>query len=109
MAFGDAYAYKTNSRFVVALAESGERDRTVGGDTVKVVDLVLHGFANGRRNNTIVGTVEEDAKFSDLENNVAYKPEDVAEFVGDENSVAPGETTASHVVTGYQGGADTPA
>lgn len=51
MAFGSAYAYHTNTRDVVALAESDEY--SVGGNTV--VDLVLVGFDNGRRTAVVVG------------------------------------------------------
>ena len=45
MAFGDVYAFRTNSRAVVAIAESDEY--SAGEDTV--VDVVLVGVDNGRR------------------------------------------------------------
>ena len=45
MAFGDIYAFRTNSRAVVAIAESDEY--SAGEDTV--VDVVLVGVDNGRR------------------------------------------------------------
>ena len=54
MAFGDIYAYKTNSRNVAAIAESDEY--TVGSDTV--VDLVLIGVASGRRTAVVVAASE---------------------------------------------------
>lgn len=50
MAFGDAYKFKTNSRDVVALAESDEYSS--GEDTV--VDIVLVGVDNGRRAGVLV-------------------------------------------------------
>lgn len=50
MAFGDVYKFKTNSRDVVALAESDEYSS--GEDTV--VDVVLVGVDNGRRAGVLV-------------------------------------------------------
>ena len=54
MAFGDVYAFRTNSRAVVALAESDEY--SVGEDTV--VDVVLVGVDSGRRTGVPVAASE---------------------------------------------------
>jgi hypothetical protein len=54
MAFGDVYGFKTNSRVVVAVAESDEY--ADGEDTV--VDVVLLGFDNGRRRGVVVAANE---------------------------------------------------
>ena len=54
MAFGDVYGFKTNSRVVVAVAESDEY--ADGGDTV--VDVVLLGVDNGRRRGVVVAANE---------------------------------------------------
>lgn len=55
MAFGDVYGFKTNSRVVVAVAESDEFSGD-GEDTL--VDLVLLGFDNGRRSGVTVAANE---------------------------------------------------
>jgi hypothetical protein len=55
MSFGAIYAYRTNSRNVVAIAESDEY--SAGSDTV--VDVVLVGVDNGRRQGV---TVAADAE-----------------------------------------------
>jgi hypothetical protein len=57
MAFGDVYGFKTNSRVVVAVAESDEY--ADGEDTV--VDVVLLGVDNGRRRGVVVAADEEAA------------------------------------------------
>ena len=54
MAFGDIYAFRTNSRAVVAIAESDEY--SAGEDTV--VDVVLVGVDNGRRAGVSVAASE---------------------------------------------------
>lgn len=56
MAFGEIYAFRTNSRSVVAIAESDER--SVGDDTV--VDVVLVGVDNGRRSGVKVAASSEE-------------------------------------------------
>jgi hypothetical protein len=56
MAFGDIYAFRTNSRSVVAIAESDEY--SAGEDTV--VDVVLVGVDNGRRTGVSVAATEGD-------------------------------------------------
>ena len=55
MAFGDVYAFRTNSRSVVAIAESDEYSGA-GEDTV--VDVVLVGVDNGRRTGVPVAASE---------------------------------------------------
>lgn len=106
MAFGDVYGYKTNSRFVVASAESDERE-TENPDWVDggaqedpdasgepryfyAVDLVLHGFANGRRNNCPV-TVGAGA-FNEVPTNTAVRAADVDALAA---GTTPGETTGA--------------
>jgi hypothetical protein len=56
MAFGDVYAFRTNSRAVVAIAESDEY--SAGEDTV--VDVVLVGVDSGRRTGVTVAASEGD-------------------------------------------------
>jgi hypothetical protein len=56
MAFGDIYAFRTNSRSVVAIAESDEY--SAGEDTV--VDVVLVGVDSGRRTGVPVAASEGD-------------------------------------------------
>lgn len=109
MAFADGYGYKTNSRFVVALAESDERatdnpdwtaegagepypdpDSTGQPRYFYAVDLVLHGFANGRRNNVPV-TVGA-AAFNDVPNNTVVRAADVDALAA---GTTPGETTGA--------------
>jgi hypothetical protein len=58
MAFGDIYGFKTNSRVVVAVAESDEYSGD-GEDTL--VDLILLGFDSGRRTGVPVAATEGDA------------------------------------------------
>lgn len=55
MAFGDIYAFRTNSRSVVAIAESDEYS---GGGEDTVVDVVLVGVDNGRRTGVTVAASE---------------------------------------------------
>lgn len=113
MAFGDSYAYKTNSRFVAAVAESDERatanpayDGTAGQDDSPTgepenffaVDLVLVGFNNGRRNNTWV-TVGA-AGFNDVPTNTAVRAGELADL---EAGTTPGETTGANQTTGVRG------
>ena len=54
MAFGDTYGYKTNNRFVAAVATSDVED--------DVVDLVLLGFANGQRKSVPVASTQAAAE-----------------------------------------------
>lgn len=54
MAFGDTYGYKTNNRFVAAVATSDVED--------DVVDLVLLGFANGQRKSVPVAATQAVAE-----------------------------------------------
>jgi len=56
MAFGDIYAFRTNSRAVVAIAESDVY--SAGEDTV--VDVVLVGVDNGRRAGVPVAASESE-------------------------------------------------
>lgn len=114
MAFGDSYAYKTNSRFVAAVAESDERttdnpawvddgtqsDPDANGEPryFYAVDLVLVGFNNGRRNNTWV-TVGA-AGFNDVATNTAVRAADLGTL---EDGTTPGETTGAGQTTGTRG------
>lgn len=99
MAFGDVYGYKTNSRFVAAVAESEEREsnpdyvdetETPEEESRLVVDLVLLGFANGRRNNVVVA---DDSASAEVNQAVAAPVTDGS---------APGDTTADN--DAYSGG-----
>lgn len=54
MSFGYIYAFRTNTRSVVAIAESDEY--SAGDDTV--VDVVLVGVDNGRRSGVKVAASE---------------------------------------------------
>lgn len=107
MAFGDSYGYRTNSRFVAAVAESAERthpnpaagpeEGTTGVDAdgvpveLTVVDLVLLGFDSGRRNNVVVS---DETVWADIPVNQAV-PAAAAEALTGADSVAPGETTGA--------------
>jgi hypothetical protein len=63
MAFGDVYGFKTNSRVVVAIAESDEYSGN-GEDTV--VDVVLLGVDNGRRRGVVVAADEAAAAVNEV-------------------------------------------
>jgi hypothetical protein len=63
MAFGDVYGFKTNSRVVVAIAESDEYSGN-GEDTV--VDVVLLGVDNGRRRGVSVAASEAAAAVNEV-------------------------------------------
>jgi hypothetical protein len=62
MAFGDVYGFKTNSRVVVAVAETDEYSD--GEDTV--VDVVLLGVDNGRRRGVLVAADAESAAVNEV-------------------------------------------
>ena len=63
MAFGEVYGFKTNSRVVVAIAESDEYSGN-GEDTV--VDVVLLGVDNGRRRGVVVAADEAAAAVNEV-------------------------------------------